>query len=104
MTRPISSICSAGREDKLPRVRLRTFFPSRNDSRSKMAGGELRLGILAIYMGTIILNCPGDVKGILFMPTPLLTCHLRKLVDPGASGVNYPQARPRYTWAHNRKC
>jgi len=41
---------------------LRTFFPSRNDSRSKMAGGELRLGILAIYMGTIILNCPEGVK------------------------------------------
>ena len=34
-TRRIASIWSSGREDRLARVRLRIFLPSRQDSRSK---------------------------------------------------------------------
>ena len=41
-------------------VRLRIFLPSRQASRSKIAGLELRFGIVSIYMATIytiILPC-----------------------------------------------
>ena len=44
------SITSADRQDRLARVRLRTLPSSRYDSRSRTAGGELRLGTDSIYM------------------------------------------------------
>ena len=36
------------------RVRFLTLLPSRQPSRSKTAGRELRLGTISTYMGTII--------------------------------------------------
>lgn len=38
------SMNELGHLDKLATVRLRTFLPSRQPSRSKIVGGELRLG------------------------------------------------------------
>jgi hypothetical protein len=35
-------------------VRLWVFLPTRQASRSRMAGGELRLGTVSMYMGAII--------------------------------------------------
>ena len=39
-------------------VRLRTRLPSRQPSRRRMAGRELRLGTVSIYMATIIEHIP----------------------------------------------
>src|SRR4029450_9012135 len=47
---------SDGHLERLARVRLRTLPPSRKDSRSKIAGGELRLGTRSIYMNTKYTN------------------------------------------------
>ena len=41
-----------GHLERLAKVRLRTLLPSRKDSRSRMAGGELRLGTDSMYMDT----------------------------------------------------
>src|SRR5580693_5733910 len=37
---------------RLAKVRLRIFLPSRQPSRSKAAGRELRFGTISIYMAT----------------------------------------------------
>jgi len=39
-----------GQDDRLARVRFLTLSPSRNDSRSRIAGGEDLLGITATYI------------------------------------------------------
>jgi hypothetical protein len=41
---------AAGQWDKFAMVRFLTLPSSRKDSRSRVAGGELRLGTTAIYM------------------------------------------------------
>ena len=41
----------AGQAERLARVRLTTRPPRREDSRRRMAGGELRLGTASTYMG-----------------------------------------------------
>jgi hypothetical protein len=43
-----------GQAERLAKVRLRVFLPSRQPSRRSTAGGELRLGTVSMYMGTII--------------------------------------------------
>ena len=43
---------AGGQEERLARVRLRTLGPSRQPSRRRTAGGELRLGTTSTYMGT----------------------------------------------------
>src|SRR5207237_2260752 len=48
-----ASIFSLGRAERLAKVRWRVFLPSRQPSRRRMAGGELRLGTTAIYMRTL---------------------------------------------------
>src|SRR5438445_236325 len=51
--RRVSILC-LGQSERLASVRLRLFLPSRHPSRSRMAGGESRLGTISIYMGAII--------------------------------------------------
>ena len=51
--RRVSTLC-LGQSERLASVRLRVFLPSRHPSRSRMAGGESRLGTISIYMGAII--------------------------------------------------
>src|ERR1700732_3339327 len=46
------SITSAGSDERLGRVRFLTLLASREDSRSRIAGGELRLGTCSMYMNT----------------------------------------------------
>src|SRR5437667_6740151 len=48
-----ASIFSLGQSERLAKVRWRVFLPSRQPSRRRMAGGELRLGTTAIYMRTL---------------------------------------------------
>jgi hypothetical protein len=50
MRRP--STIEVGHWLRLATVRLRTLLPSRYDSRKRMAGGELRLGTMSMYMAT----------------------------------------------------
>ena len=44
------STCSAGQWERLSSVRFRTRPPSRRLSRSRMAGGEERLGTVSMYL------------------------------------------------------
>ena len=57
--------------ERLGRVRLRTMLPSRKDSRSKMAGGDLRLGTRSIYMNTYntIYYIHVKLKSVFYMGT-----------------------------------
>src|SRR6059058_2353853 len=48
-----ASIFSLGQSERLAKVRWRVFLPSRQPSRRRMAGGELRIGTTAIYMRTL---------------------------------------------------
>src|SRR5436305_5212553 len=48
-----ASIFSLGQSERLAKVRWLVFLPSRQPSRRRMAGGELRLGTTAIYMRTL---------------------------------------------------
>jgi hypothetical protein len=48
--RRTASTASVGRLERLARVRLQVLLPSRQDSRRRMAGGELRLRTVSIYM------------------------------------------------------
>src|SRR5262249_26301603 len=59
----------------LARVRLRTVLPARKDSRSKMAGGELRLGTRSIYMNTYdtYILCFSQIKILNYMGTNMYT-------------------------------
>src|SRR6266478_371409 len=50
------SIFSGGQSERLAKVRLRVLSPSRQPSRRRMAGGELRLGTVSMYMGAIMHN------------------------------------------------
>ena len=43
-----------GQSERLARVRLRVLLPSRQPSRRRIAGGELRLGTVSMYMGAIM--------------------------------------------------
>ena len=63
------SICSAGRCDRLARVRLTIFLPCRRASRSKTAGGEPRLGMVSMYMETSVQHTLGNkpVKKIIII-------------------------------------
>src|SRR5216684_1493629 len=55
-TRRRLAIWEAGQSERLARVRL-TILPSkRDDSRRRMAGGELRLGTDSTYMGNTYHN------------------------------------------------
>ena len=47
-----ASTLAGGQAERLARVRLRTLGPSRQPSRRRTAGGELRLGTTSTYMGT----------------------------------------------------
>ena len=51
-TARIPSICSSESAERLASVRLRTFFPTRYDSRSRYVGLELRFGTASICMAT----------------------------------------------------
>ena len=51
-TRRMASTWFIGSFEMLPSVRLRTFLPSRKDSRSRMAGFEPRLGTISTCMAT----------------------------------------------------
>jgi hypothetical protein len=44
-------IWEADQSERFARVRLRILLPTREDSRRRMAGGELRLGTVSMYMG-----------------------------------------------------
>src|SRR5436853_7169144 len=46
-------ILSGGQSERLATVRLRVFWPSRQASRRRTAGGELRLGTTSMYMGAL---------------------------------------------------
>jgi hypothetical protein len=51
LSRALKPATSAGGQAlRLHSVRLRTLPPSRYDSRSRIAGGEFRLGTASIYM------------------------------------------------------
>src|ERR1019366_2673338 len=50
----MASICSSDSAERLASVRLRTFLPSRYDSRSRYVGLELRFGTPSIWHGHII--------------------------------------------------
>src|SRR5579864_8420272 len=52
------SIFSPGQSERLARVRLWVLLPSRQASRRRMAGGELRLGTTSMYMAHYIINRP----------------------------------------------
>src|SRR5262245_33368094 len=52
-TRRIISACSIGNAERLAMVRFLTRLPSRMLSRSKIAGGDPRLGTMSMYMNTI---------------------------------------------------
>ena len=65
-TRRRDSTFSAGQSVRLASVRLRTRPPSRQPSRSRTAGRELRLGTVSTYMGTTISCTPGHVKLFMF--------------------------------------
>src|SRR5437660_5549731 len=45
-----------GESERLATVRLRVFWPSRQASRRRTAGGELRLGTASMYMGALDHN------------------------------------------------
>src|SRR5207248_6931236 len=51
-----ASIFCWGQWERLAKVRLRVFEPSRQPSRRRTAGGELRLGTVSMYMGTLYTN------------------------------------------------
>jgi hypothetical protein len=53
-TARIASACAIDNDDRLAMVRLMILRPSRIDSRSKMAGGELRFGTISMYMDASI--------------------------------------------------
>src|SRR6266550_6224476 len=55
-TRRKVSILSGGQSERLATVRLRVFWPSRQASRRRTAGGELRLGTTSMYMGALDHN------------------------------------------------
>src|SRR5437016_1928271 len=55
-TRRKVSILSGGQSERLATVRLRVFWPSRQASRRRTAGGELRLGTASMYMGALDHN------------------------------------------------
>src|SRR5438309_7694961 len=55
-TRRKVSILSGGQSERLATMRLRVFWPSRQASRRRTAGGELRLGTASMYMGALDHN------------------------------------------------
>ena len=55
-TRRRASTLAFGHLERLAKVRFLTLPPSRQPSRRRMAGGELRLGTISIYMGMIIIH------------------------------------------------
>ena len=55
-TARIASACWSDNAERLAMVRLMMRFPSRTDSRSKMAGRELRFGTMSMYMGACIAH------------------------------------------------
>src|SRR5437016_4755672 len=55
-TRRKVSILSGGQSERLATERLRVFWPSRQASRRRTAGGELRLGTTSMYMGALDHN------------------------------------------------
>src|SRR5437763_14573665 len=59
-----ASIFSLGQSERLAKVRWRVFLPSRQPSRRRMAGGELRLGTTAIYMRTLTNINPNSSRKI----------------------------------------
>ncbi len=61
-TRRRESTFSAGQSVRLASVRLRTRSPSRQPSRRRTAGRELRLGTVSTYMGTRIMHDFGTVS------------------------------------------
>ena len=63
--RRTASIAAGGRCDRLASVRLRVVVPSRCDSRNKIAGGEVRLGSVSIYMAAIYSTLHSYTSAIL---------------------------------------
>src|SRR5437660_7572077 len=55
-TRRKGSILPGAQSERLATVRLRVFWPSRQASRRRTAGGELRLGTTSMYMGALDHN------------------------------------------------
>src|SRR5438034_143766 len=55
-TRRKVSILSGGQSERVATVRLRVCWPSRQASRRRTAGGELRLGTTSMYMGALDHN------------------------------------------------
>ena len=66
-----ASTFSAGQSLRLASVCLRTRFPSRQPRRSRIAGRELRLGTVSMYMGTTVddLSHVVNMKSIIYMGT-----------------------------------
>ena len=56
------STLAGGQEERLARVRLRTRLPSRQPSRRRTAGGELRFGTMSTYMGTLYTTEDSDIN------------------------------------------
>ena len=61
-TRRRASTFAFGHLERLARVRFLTLPPSRQPSRSRMAGGELRLGTVSMYMGMMVIQNPDEIK------------------------------------------
>src|SRR5206468_12178680 len=53
-----AKICSSGSEERLASVRFLTLAPSRNDSRSRYADREPRLGTASTCMATLYTSIP----------------------------------------------
>ena len=61
-TRRRASILAGGHLERLAMVRFLTFPPSRQPSRRRMAGGELRLGTVSMYMVTDLPDISCNVQ------------------------------------------
>src|SRR5712691_5044341 len=94
------SILCGGHSDRLARVRLRVFLPSRQPSRRRIAGGELRLGTDSIYMGAIIDSTTRHVN--IYMGTYCRSLNRRNCGTAMRSGRNQlilgKELRPSGIW------
>src|SRR5580700_714014 len=71
-----ASTLSIGQSDRFATVRLVIFPPARDDSRRRIAGGELRLGTTSMYMGEVFA-VPNEIKSIyLYLHGYILTQEL----------------------------